>query len=57
MVEFTQSAKGVWYCTRLKVYDENLSDAINDSDKYMQEIEKILRVRNGLEDAETGQSK
>jgi len=48
-IQFTQSAKGVWYCIKLSLHNENLNEAIVDADNTMTTIEKILKKHNGGE--------
>ena len=49
VVEFTQSSKGVWYCTKLRIYDEDASVAIGIAEKRMIQIEDVLKKRNEVE--------
>jgi len=46
-IQYTMTSKGVWYCLKLSVYNDDLKKAIKESDELMTEIEKTLAKHNG----------
>ena len=45
-VSFSQTTKGIWHCSGVSIYTDNIWDAITLMDKAIAEISEVLKKHN-----------
>ena len=45
-IKFKQTTKGIWYCDGLVVYNEDITKAIDESSRAMDDVVKVLINKN-----------
>ena len=45
-IKFKQTTKGIWYCDGLTIYNEDITNAIDESSRAMEHVVKVLINKN-----------
>ena len=45
-IKFKQTTKGIWYCDGLTIYNDDITKAIDESSRAMDDVVKVLINKN-----------